>query len=77
MTEYDGFVELAGAIMKLASGDYIKALIKGNEKEIKKLERFFLSDWGQMLSLHQGEAIIRNCKRIAHDSKCDTMTQNN
>lgn len=76
MTENDGFVELAGAILKLASGDYIKALIIDDEKNIKKLERFFLSDWGQMLSLHQGEAIIRNCKRIAQDAKCDKTSQN-
>lgn len=75
MTENDGFVELAGAILKLAADDYIKALIKGDEKERKKMERFFLSDWGQMLSLHQGEAIIRNCKRVSEDSKCDTTPQ--
>lgn len=76
MTENDGYVELAGAILKLAAGDYIKALIIDDEKNIKKLERFFLSDWGQMLSLHQGEAIIRNCKRFAQDAKCDTASQN-
>lgn len=76
MKEYDGFVELAGAILKLAADDYIKALAEGDEKKSKKLERFFLSDWGQMLSLHQGEAIIRNCKRVAEQHNCDTMTQN-
>lgn len=75
MKEYDGFVELAGAILNLAADDYIKAIVKGNDKEIKKLERFFLSAWGQQLSLNQGEAIIWNCRRIAKE-KCDTMTQN-
>ena len=75
MSEYDGVVALAGAILYLAKEDYIKALAKGNEKDIKKHERFFLSDWGQMLSLNQGEAIIRHCKRIAQE-KCDKMKQN-
>jgi len=79
MDEYYGFVELAGAILKLAADDYIKALEENDEKSMKKrksLERFFLSDWGQMLSLHQGEAIIRNCKLAAERNKCDDLKQN-
>ena len=73
--ENDGYVQLAAAILKKAADEYISALYHGKDKKkLDELEKFFLSKYGQLLSFYQGEAIIRNCKRIAQE-KCDTMTQ--
>lgn len=61
----DGCIELAAAIVKQAMSDY-KAALKGNCKEAsrtkKECERFFLSDYGQMLTAGNGERIIEMCK---------------
>ena len=67
----DTYIDLAGAILKQAKKDYIQALIDyetGDFYEIttiRKLEDFFLSDWGQFLSFNQGEYIIRKSQKIA------------
>ena len=65
------YAELAGAILKQAADDYIEAL-----ETCARLEEFFLSKWGQFLSMNHGEAIIRNCHRIAAENKRDTMSRN-
>ena len=69
------YVELAAAILKQAANDYIFALRSGNEKKCFRLERWFRSSYGQIISMGNGDAIIRECRRIARESKCDTMTQ--
>lgn len=64
---------LEAAILKVAADDYIEALIiqsedrecEKNNKEVRKLERFFLSAWGQLLSFGHGELIIERCRREA------------
>lgn len=57
-----GHVDFAAAIVKQAMADYKKALRNNDERTSKECERFFLSKWGQTLSLHNGERIIRLCK---------------
>ena len=59
------------AILVVAADDYREALRRQREdrdsmkanKEVRKLERFFLSRWGQLLSDNHGEAIIERCRR--------------
>lgn len=72
----DPYLLIASAILKQAADDYIEALEKGSKRRCQNLERFFLSDYGQTLSKNLGEAIIRNCKRIAAENKRDDMKQN-
>lgn len=58
-----GYELLAIAICKQAADDYAKEL-KISDKTGKKthgaflIERFFLSDWGDLLSFGQGQVII-------------------
>ena len=63
------------AILKVAANDYKEAL-RGKQKdpfddktikEIKKLEKFFLSNWGQFLSGYQGELIIEKCRQVVYE----------
>ena len=61
----DGYTLLQIAIVRRAIGDYILALKKNNPAEKSKLERFFLSEWGQSLSGNRGEVIIERCKKQA------------
>lgn len=60
---YPPYESLRLAIVELAVRDYEAALKYGNEKEIKSLERFFLSKWGQYLSDDHGEYIINRCRK--------------
>lgn len=52
------------AIVKRAVGDYRIALRTNNLHRQKKLEKFFLSGWGQLLSYGRGQYIIEQCKKI-------------
>lgn len=69
---YDGYIALAAAILRVAADDYIEALqaIESvtSMSKILSLERFFRSDWGQILSFNHGEYIIRECRRIAEEN---------
>lgn len=60
---------IRAAILKQAVKDYKSALKWGRHREIATLERFFRSDWGQLLSYNHGEYIIENCKRIINNQK--------
>lgn len=61
---------LEAAILKQAADDYKEALLDQMEdmecpktrKEVRRLEKFFRSDWGQSLSYGNGELIIEKCK---------------
>lgn len=46
----DGHENLRCGIIKQAIDDYKQALRRGNEYGIKALERWFYSEWGEMLS---------------------------
>lgn len=65
----NGYIELAGTIVKQVANDYIQALKSKNENRSKKLEKWFLSSYGQLLSMQQGEYIIENCKKIANHQR--------
>lgn len=64
---------LEAAILKVAKYDYIDALIEQMEdreceitnRRARRLERFFLSPWGQSLSYNHGELIIERCRQDA------------
>ena len=65
----DALYELIAAVVKQAVCDYEYALrgktqFCGDRKySVEELERFFLSDYGQMLSAGNGKWIIDQCKR--------------
>ena len=59
---------LRAEIVRSAVVDYKKALRKSDRigyvcDEQTKMERWFLSKWGQMLSGDQGEYIIERCRK--------------
>lgn len=65
---HDGAARLRQAILELAIRDYLCALkcrAKGEQARhsVKRLEEFFLSDYGQFLSDGHGEDIIRRCRK--------------
>lgn len=60
-----GYLALAAAIIHKAVQDYNRAAKSNNKNKyivMKQLEEFFLSDWGQTLSLGQGVEIVRLCR---------------
>lgn len=69
------YAELAGAVVRMAMSDYKAALKSKSTKpkriaKIRELERFFLSDYGQALSLGRGQELIDLCrKEVAAEKK--------
>lgn len=59
----DGYENIRCAILRQAVKDYKKALRCGNRAEIKKLEKFFLGDWGEFLSINNGAQIIEKVRK--------------
>ena len=66
-SEMECYQELATAVIRQSIEDYEVELdhtasdgVKTEEQRI--LERFFLSDWGQTLSMNNGEMIIKTVK---------------
>ena len=53
------------AILRQAVRDYITALRRRDAYNMAQLERFFLGEWGQLLSRYNGRYIIEHCKKIA------------
>lgn len=70
------YIELAGEIVGQVVRDYIKALKNGEHGKARALERWFKSPYGQILSMQHGEFIIENSRKIAKQSECDGMKQN-
>ena len=60
---------LAQAILKQAVDDYIAAIVRNDKGAARRLERFFLSEHGQILSFDHGEGIIREARQIAKIEK--------
>ena len=67
---------LEAAILVVAKHDYKEALLdqmnnSGDKKvnrRVRRLEKFFLSEWGQLLSHDLGELIIEKCKQeVLHE----------
>lgn len=59
----DGYGNVRIGIIKQAIDDYRRALRKGNLYKIEALERWFLSEWGEMLSGYNGAYIIEKVRK--------------
>lgn len=55
----EGLILLQAAILEQATHDYKMELKRGGGHS---LEKWFLSEWGQMLSRGHGDEIIERCK---------------
>lgn len=65
--QMEGYERLRTEVVKSAVKDYQNALRKSNRlgavcAEQRKLEKWFLSKWGQLLSGDNGEYIIEKCQ---------------
>ena len=66
--QMEAYERLRAEIVKAAVFDYKKALRKSDRLGVVcgeqiKLEKWFLSKWGQMLSGDNGELIIEKCRK--------------
>lgn len=61
----DPYLNLSGAILRQAVKDYITAIINNNIHQMEYFEKWFLSEWGQLLSFQQGKYIIMESKKKA------------
>ncbi len=64
----DGYQLLAIEIVKVAADDYRKELIKSKKEKLKtreccRLERFFRSEYGQILSMGKGKYIMQKIQK--------------
>lgn len=66
----DGAMRLSGAILSDAVSTYKKLLLSyklSGDESLKpaytNIEKWFLSDWSQILSLDNGELIIERCQK--------------
>lgn len=59
----EGYEELRCAIVLRAVTDYRNALKYGKTYEVESLEKWFLSEWGQLLSHDNGAYIIEKVKQ--------------
>ena len=57
------------AILQQAAKDYRTALKRKNKKQAARLEKWFMSDWAQLLSNDMGEIIIKKCREQVGESK--------
>jgi hypothetical protein len=53
---------LAMGILRQAVKDYQMALIKKDARRVAYLEKWFVSDWAQLLSNDKGEIIVKMCR---------------
>lgn len=58
-----GYANLRVGIINQAIYDYKRALAQDNGGQINHLERWFLSEWGQMLSGGNGAYIIEKVRK--------------
>ena len=54
---------LITAIIKRAMSDYKAALKAEHPHQRKELERFFLGEWGEMLTGGRGALIMEHCRK--------------
>lgn len=62
--EDEPYLMLDAAILKQAVYDLKKAIKNGNNAEAKALKKWFLSDYGQLLSFGKGQYYIDLTERI-------------
>ena len=73
----DAYQNLANAIIILTVKDYKIALArykkfpndKDNIREVDELEKFFLSDWFQLLSDLDGEQLMLDIEKLVYGKK--------
>ena len=64
-----GRIELRIAIIEQANKDYKNALLGHDRREVIKLEKFYRSAWGELLTDHNGENIINRIKKeVEHEN---------
>lgn len=61
-TDLSGFDALRVEILRHVIRDYNAALKHGNEHSQRRLEAWFRSPWGQLISGDQGDEIIKTCQ---------------
>lgn len=71
-----GNENVRAAILRQAVSDYKAALRKRNGGAINALERFFMSEWGQMLSGGRGSYIIERCRKCVGTKPKDRNVKN-
>lgn len=59
----DGYENVRVAIIKQAIDDYKRALCEDAKGKIATLEKWFLSEWGEMLSGYNGAYIIEKVRK--------------
>ena len=67
--EQNNYEYLTIAIVQQAAKDYRTALKKKNKKQVARLEKWFVGDWGQLLSHDMGEIIIKKCRAQVGENK--------
>lgn len=68
----EGYIALAAAVLHQAIEDYKSAVKHKRRGEVKAIERFFLSVYGQTLSFNNGELIV---ERLHKEIDTDKMRQ--
>ena len=64
-----GAYNLIIAVLKQAKRDYISSILRMDYYHMNEIEEFLLSDYGETMSLHNGERIINLCWRKAKEIK--------
>lgn len=70
----DGYQLLAIEIVRVAAEDYRRELIISKKEKLKtrecyRLERFFRSEYGQLLSMGTGDYIMRRIQKEVENTK--------
>lgn len=65
----EGYERLRVAILAQAARDWRDAMNKNYLAKAAKIERFFLSNYGQLLSADRGEYIINRLKEEFRDGR--------
>lgn len=65
----EGYENLRAAILGQAAKDWRTAMSKGYLSKAARIEKFFLSDYGQLLSEGSGRYIIKRLKEEFEDGR--------
>ena len=66
---FEPYFNLMAAILERAKKDLLVALENGNKAKAKALKKWFLSSWGQQLSLCNGQLIIDRIEKEFTEQK--------
>lgn len=65
----EGYLHLRDAILAQAAKDWRDAMVKDEPARAAKIERFFLSEYGQLLSGNRGQYIVYRLKKEFEDGR--------